>query len=311
VAGDAPFSGWDNFSQVLNDPTFGPALRNTMVFTFVSIVLQYAAGLTLAVYGIFLNLGLLNSWWGLIIADSTIAVPFGAMIFTAFMSGIPHELTAAARIDGAGTWRTFWSVVLPVSRNAVVTVSLFSFLWTWSDVNAAQTLRSVTHVATGSLYGLADASTPAERSRASRRPRGAGASPSPPSSPVSGRPARQRRWPVVRACGRRSRVRRTATERQAPPGRREPPPGPLLGPFRRGTDRPPLPRTPRRALRAPARPRWPTSSTTCGSSPERRDLASPCHVTCRQPPPATRRGITPRVTLHRRRSAGPHHHIEL
>jgi multiple sugar transport system permease protein len=50
VAGDAPFSGWDNFSQVLNDPTFGPALRNTMVFTFVSIALQYAAGLGLAVF---------------------------------------------------------------------------------------------------------------------------------------------------------------------------------------------------------------------------------------------------------------------
>lgn len=50
VAGDAPFSGWDNFSQVLNDPAFGPALRNTMVFTLVSIVFQYAAGLALAVF---------------------------------------------------------------------------------------------------------------------------------------------------------------------------------------------------------------------------------------------------------------------
>ena len=50
VAGDAPFSGWDNFSRVLNDPTFSPALRNTMVFTFVSIAFQYAAGLALAVF---------------------------------------------------------------------------------------------------------------------------------------------------------------------------------------------------------------------------------------------------------------------
>jgi multiple sugar transport system permease protein len=35
VDNNAPFSGWDNFSQVLNDPTFGPALRHTMVLTFV------------------------------------------------------------------------------------------------------------------------------------------------------------------------------------------------------------------------------------------------------------------------------------
>ncbi|MEV6793518.1 sugar ABC transporter permease [Streptomyces sp. NPDC051320] len=50
VDNNAPFSGWDNFSQVLHDPTFGPALRNTMVFTFVSILFQYVAGLGLAVF---------------------------------------------------------------------------------------------------------------------------------------------------------------------------------------------------------------------------------------------------------------------
>ena len=43
-----------------------------------------------------------HACWGLIVADSTIAVPFGVLIFTAFMSGIPDELLQAARIDGAG-----------------------------------------------------------------------------------------------------------------------------------------------------------------------------------------------------------------
>ncbi|MET9081264.1 sugar ABC transporter permease [Streptomyces sp. NPDC004237] len=50
VAGDAPFSGWYNFRTVLDDPTFGPAMRHTMVFTFVSIAFQYATGLALAVF---------------------------------------------------------------------------------------------------------------------------------------------------------------------------------------------------------------------------------------------------------------------
>jgi multiple sugar transport system permease protein len=62
------------------------------------------------------------------------------LIFTAFMSGIPDELIAAAKIDGAGTWRTFRSIVLPVSRNSIVTVSLFTFLWSWSDFLFASTL---------------------------------------------------------------------------------------------------------------------------------------------------------------------------
>ncbi|MFG1811552.1 carbohydrate ABC transporter permease [Streptomyces sp. NPDC049040] len=50
VQGGAPFSGWDNFRQVIDDPTFGTALRNTMVFTLVSILFQYAMGLALAVF---------------------------------------------------------------------------------------------------------------------------------------------------------------------------------------------------------------------------------------------------------------------
>ena len=108
----------------------------------ILLIAQMIPGIVMAMgfYGIFLNLGIMNTWWGLIIADSTIAVPFGVMIFTAFMSGIPNELIAAARIDGAGTWRTFQSIVLPVSRNAVVTVSLFAFLWAWSDFVFASTL---------------------------------------------------------------------------------------------------------------------------------------------------------------------------
>lgn len=76
------------------------------------------------------------------IADSTLAVSFGVLIFTAFMSGIPNELIQAAKIDGANTWRTFVTVVLPVSRNSIVTVSLFAFLWAWSDFIFASTLNA-------------------------------------------------------------------------------------------------------------------------------------------------------------------------
>ena len=77
---------------------------------------------------------------GLIVADSTIAIPFAVLIFTAFMSSIPNELLHAATVDGAGLLRTFWSVVLPVSRNATITVALFTFLWAWSDFIFASTL---------------------------------------------------------------------------------------------------------------------------------------------------------------------------
>ncbi|WP_345373916.1 carbohydrate ABC transporter permease [Frondihabitans cladoniiphilus] len=118
--------------------------RGGGALSFILIVAQMIPQVIIAMgfYAIYLNLGILNQAGGLIIADSTLAVPFGVLIFTAFMAGIPDELMSAAKLDGASTWRTFVSVVLPVSRNSVVTVSLFAFLWAWSDFVFSSTLNS-------------------------------------------------------------------------------------------------------------------------------------------------------------------------
>ena len=116
--------------------------RGGQPVTFVMLIAQMIPGIVMAMgfYAIFLSLGINDTIGGLIIADSTIAVPFGVLIFTAFMAGIPDELVNAARIDGASTWRVFQSIILPLSRNAIVTVSLFAFLWAWSDFIFANTL---------------------------------------------------------------------------------------------------------------------------------------------------------------------------
>ncbi|CAN5361613.1 carbohydrate ABC transporter permease [soil metagenome] len=116
--------------------------RGGTTVNFVLLIAQMIPGIIMAMgfYLIFNNWGILDTIPGLILADSTLAVPFGVLIFTAFMSGIPDELINAAKIDGAGAWRTFRSVVMPVSRNSVVTVSLFAFLWAWSDFLFASTL---------------------------------------------------------------------------------------------------------------------------------------------------------------------------
>jgi multiple sugar transport system permease protein len=116
--------------------------RGGGILSFVLLAAQMIPGIIMAMgfYAIYLSLGLLQSVPGLVVADSTLAVPFAVLIFTAFMSGIPGELLQAATVDGAGTWRTFRSIVLPMSRNAVVTVCLFAFLWSWSDFVFASTL---------------------------------------------------------------------------------------------------------------------------------------------------------------------------
>lgn len=116
--------------------------RGSGVLSFALLITQMIPGIIMAMgfYAIYLSLGVLNSVIGLIVADSTIAVPFAVMIYAAFMSGIPAEILQAAKVDGAGQLRTFYSVVLPLSRNATVTVGLFAFLWAWSDFVFASTL---------------------------------------------------------------------------------------------------------------------------------------------------------------------------
>ncbi|MFI7124787.1 carbohydrate ABC transporter permease [Nonomuraea sp. NPDC050153] len=116
--------------------------RGGGALSFVLLIAQMIPGIIMAMgfYAIFLSTGVLNTVPGLIVADSTLAVPFAVLILTTFMSGIPEELLQAARTDGAGVVRTFWSVVLPVSRNSIITVSLFAFLWAWSDFIFASTL---------------------------------------------------------------------------------------------------------------------------------------------------------------------------
>ena len=116
--------------------------RGRGVMNFILLIAQMIPAIIMSIgfYAIYIKIGLLGNVLGLIVADSTLAVPFGVLIFVAFMSSIPDELLQAALIDGAGTWRTFRSIVLPISRNSVVTVSLFSFLWAWSDFLFANTL---------------------------------------------------------------------------------------------------------------------------------------------------------------------------
>ncbi len=111
--------------------------------SFILIVAQMvpAVVMSLGFYSIYNRIGLLNTVPGLILADSTIAVPFAVMLLTAFMAGIPRELIEAAEIDGASTWRVFSAIVVPISRNSMITASLFAFLWSWSDFLFASTLN--------------------------------------------------------------------------------------------------------------------------------------------------------------------------
>lgn len=99
-----------------------------------------------ALYSAYSNLGLLNSIPGLILADSSLGIPFAMLILRAFMLTIPASLMEAAQVDGAGPLRVFVSIVLPLCRNALITAALFCFLFAWGDFLFALTLTTTEDV---------------------------------------------------------------------------------------------------------------------------------------------------------------------
>jgi multiple sugar transport system permease protein len=115
---------------------------------FAILISQMIPGIVVAnaLYSAYNDLGLLNSVLGLILADSTHGIPFAILIMRAFLGSIPTEVIEAARVDGAGQIRAFVSIVLPMSRNALITAALFTFLFTWSDFLFALTLTTTEDV---------------------------------------------------------------------------------------------------------------------------------------------------------------------
>jgi multiple sugar transport system permease protein len=77
------------------------------------------------------NLGMANSFPGLIFPF--LAGPFGVFLMRQFIQGLPDELIQAARIDGAGEWRIFSRIILPLCRPALATLGILTFLTSWNN----------------------------------------------------------------------------------------------------------------------------------------------------------------------------------
>jgi multiple sugar transport system permease protein len=123
-------------------------LRFAGAILFGILISQMIPGIVIAnaLYTAYNDVGLLNSIPGLILADSTAGVPFAILIVRAFMTNIPQSVIEAGRVDGAGHFRAFVSIVLPMSRNALITAALFSFLFAWADFLFALTLTTTENV---------------------------------------------------------------------------------------------------------------------------------------------------------------------
>jgi raffinose/stachyose/melibiose transport system permease protein len=87
----------------------------------------------LPIFYLFDALGLISNLGGLILVYAALSIPFSSFILAAFFRQLPIELEEAARIDGAGHFRTFFFILLPLVRPAIATVVVFRFVPIWND----------------------------------------------------------------------------------------------------------------------------------------------------------------------------------
>jgi len=155
----------DNFVEAWTSNNFGRYFLNSMIVTIASTIISVTLSamlgfvfaryefpgrrllfgallFTLMVPGLVLlipqfvlarNLGLLNSLWGLVIVYAVLNLGLNTFLLRGFFAAMPSEIFDAASVDGAGPWRIFRSVAIPLAGPGVATVTIFSFLAAWDE----------------------------------------------------------------------------------------------------------------------------------------------------------------------------------
>jgi raffinose/stachyose/melibiose transport system permease protein len=96
----------------------------------------------LPLFTIYFHVHLLNNLLSLIITYTAFGLPLTVFLMTTYYKTVPQELIEAALIDGAGVYRTFWTICLPIIKNAILTVALVQFFFIWNDLLLSLTFIS-------------------------------------------------------------------------------------------------------------------------------------------------------------------------
>jgi raffinose/stachyose/melibiose transport system permease protein len=157
---------WENYGKAVVNANVGGYFFNSVIITAVTIfltvivslmasyalvrmkwkfrnatMLLFMAGLMIPIHAALLpvflilrKVKLLDTYWALIIPYVAFAIPMAILILTSFMKSIPREIEEAACIDGCSIYRIFFSIIVPILRPAVATISIFTFLQAWNEL---------------------------------------------------------------------------------------------------------------------------------------------------------------------------------
>ncbi|WP_127557108.1 carbohydrate ABC transporter permease [Saccharospirillum alexandrii] len=110
-----------------------PTGRKWLYLVFVlGLTLPFESIITPLYYEI-RALGLLNTRFAIILPLLGLYMPFSVYWMRAHFINVPQDLSEAAQLDGAGYWREFWYVQIPLARSSIMSLSILLFLWTWNQ----------------------------------------------------------------------------------------------------------------------------------------------------------------------------------
>ena len=116
--------------------------RGTVLLLFLAGIMVPAQMILLPLFTIYFRTGLNGSLWPLILTYTAIGMPLTVFMMATFFRAVPREIFEASTLDGANIFRSFWSVGLPLVRNALFTVGLVQFFFLWNDLLIALTFTN-------------------------------------------------------------------------------------------------------------------------------------------------------------------------
>jgi multiple sugar transport system permease protein len=156
---------WENYRTVFNTDLFTSALRNSIGISLIStglsviiamfcayaiarldfrgkkLILSFALAVAMfpavsligPLFDIWRNVGLYDTWLGLIIPYMSFTLPLSIWTLSAFFREIPWEMEQAAQVDGATNWQAFRKVIVPLAAPGVFTAAILTFFFAWND----------------------------------------------------------------------------------------------------------------------------------------------------------------------------------
>jgi arabinogalactan oligomer/maltooligosaccharide transport system permease protein len=116
--------------------------RRPLLIAFLVTQMFPGAILIVPLYNLLNEWNLLNRWHGLVLAYSTVALPFSTWMLKGFFDAIPYDLEEAAIVDGTSKFGAFWRIALPLTLPGIAVVGFFNFMTAWNEFMMALTFMT-------------------------------------------------------------------------------------------------------------------------------------------------------------------------